>query len=123
MATGHVVRPNKYYDSVYLMGVNKRLSEQEGVLQTAVLMGSENNKRLLADIGILGDEIDSAHPNDLIVGVVAESEDIVEIVFDNLDQFFVAQEVDVSGARFRSLEDALVTKKGANLAVLSIPGE
>lgn len=123
MPTGHVVRPNEYYDSVFLMGVNKRLGENEGVLQTAVLMGSENNKRLLADIGIQEDEIDTATPNDLIVGVVAESQDIIEAVFNNLNHYFTAQVVDVGAARFQSLDDALDARKSANLAVLSIPGD
>lgn len=123
MATGHIVRPNEYYDSVFLMGVNKRLGEHEGVLQTAVLMGSESNKKLLADIGIQGGEIETAKPNDLIVGVVAESKEVIDAVFDNLDQYFSGQEVVVSGARFQSIDDALGTRKGANLAVLSIPGE
>ena len=66
MASGFVIRKNQYYDSVFLMGVNKRLSQAEGVLQTAVLMGSDKNKQLLVDIGIGGDEITKANPNDLI---------------------------------------------------------
>ena len=48
MATGSVIRKNQYYDSVFLMGVNKRLSDTAGVQQTAVLMGTEKNKELLA---------------------------------------------------------------------------
>jgi hypothetical protein len=39
MASGFVIRRNQYYDSVFLMGVNRRLSEARGVQQTAVLMG------------------------------------------------------------------------------------
>lgn len=123
MASGHIVRPNEYYDSVFLMGVNKRLGENEGVLQTAVLMGSENNKRLLADIGIQGDEIDAAKPNDLIVGVVAESENIVETLLSNLEHYLTVPQVSVGTARFRSIDDAISAAKAANLAVLSIPGE
>jgi len=54
MPSGYVIRTNQYYDSVFLMGVNKRLSQVEGVEQTAVLMGSEKNKVLLSDLGIRG---------------------------------------------------------------------
>jgi len=35
MAAGFVVRKNRYFDSVFLMGVNKRLSQLVGVRQTA----------------------------------------------------------------------------------------
>jgi hypothetical protein len=39
MASGFVIRKNQYYDSVFLMSVNRRISEVQGVQQTAVLMG------------------------------------------------------------------------------------
>src|SRR3970040_1551001 len=83
MAAGFVVRKNRYFDSVFLMGVNKRLSQLVGVRQTAVLMGSENNKGLLADIGISGGEIEAAQPSDLIVAVIADSPEIVEQVLEH----------------------------------------
>ncbi|MCJ7513158.1 MAG: hypothetical protein MUO23_09355, partial [Anaerolineales bacterium] len=73
MASGYAVRPNQYYDSVFLMGVNLRLSRLPGVQQTAVLMASERNKDLLGEIGIGGDELRAAGPNDLVVAVIAEN--------------------------------------------------
>ena len=85
MPSGYVIRTNQYYDSVFLMGVNKRLSQGEGVEQTAVLMGSEKNKMLLEDIGIRGPTIDNALPNDLIVAVVAKTPEIVNAVLNNLE--------------------------------------
>ena len=72
MTSGFVIRKNQYYDSVFLMGVNRRISEVKGVKQTAVLMGSQANKQLLRDIGIQDDKIEAAQPNDLIVAVIAE---------------------------------------------------
>jgi FdrA protein len=123
MVLGYVVRRNKYYDSVFLMGVNKRLSESDGVLQTVVLMGSDANKGLLQKIGFQGDEIDTAKPNDLIVGVIAESDEIVRSILDNLDQYLTMPELRIGAKRVRSIDDALGAKPGANLAVLSIPGE
>ena len=47
MPSGFVIRRNQYYDSVFLMGVSKRISDVKGVQQNAVLMGSEANKGLL----------------------------------------------------------------------------
>ncbi len=123
MASGFVIRKNQYYDSVFLMGVNKRLSQAEGVLQTAVLMGSDTNKQLLVDIGIHGDEIAKAQPNDLIVAVIGESAQVVDSVLGGLDHALNAIEEKEPGSRIRSLEDAIAEKPYANLAVLSIPGE
>jgi len=123
MPSGYVIRTNQYYDSVFLMGVNKRLSQEEGVEQTAVLMGSEKNKVLLADIGIRGPEIDNALPNDLIVAVIAKTPEIVKSVLDDLDNALSALDEGVSTSHLHTLEDGLIEKPLANLAVLSIPGE
>ena len=86
MHAGIAVRKNQYYDSVFLMGINKHLSEAPGVEQTAVVMGTDANKRLLADIGIAGPEIDSATPNDLVVAVLSRSGNVTEGVIDSLDE-------------------------------------
>lgn len=123
MPSGYVIRTNQYYDSVFLMGVNKRLSQAEGVEQTAVLMGSEKNKVLLADIGIEGPEINHALPNDLIVAVIAKTAEIVKSVLDDLDNALSALDQGVSTSQLHTLEDGLVKKPLANLVVLSIPGE
>jgi len=123
MAIGFVIRKNQYYDSVFLMGVNKRLSDSAGVQQTAVLMGSEKNKELLANIGFHDPLIDSAQPNDLIVAVIAESQLVVDGVLVDLDQALHRMEKSAPSAANRTFEDGLAQKPEANLAVISIPGE
>lgn len=123
MATGFLIRKNQYYDSVFLMGVNKRLSDAAGVQQTAVLMGSENNKELLADIGIHDSPIDAAQPNDLIVAVIADSQQIVDEVLGDLDLALLAMTESAPVSVWRTFEDGLAQKPDANLAVISIPGE
>jgi FdrA protein len=123
MASGFIVRKNQYYDSVFLMGVSNRLSKMEGIQQTAVLMASDKNKNLLADIDIHGDEIDSAQPNDLIVAIIADSPQIIEAVFANLDQTLQYQEESSPISHIHTVEEGLAKKPSANLAVFSIPGE
>ncbi len=123
MSSGYVIRTNQYYDSVFLMGVNKRLSQAEGVEQTAVLMGSERNKVLLEDIGIGGPEVDNARPNDLIVAVIAKTPEIVKSVLNDLDEALSGADEGPSTPNFFTLEDGLLEKPLANLAILSIPGE
>jgi FdrA protein len=123
MATGFVIRKNQYYDSVFLMSVNKRLSQYKGVLQTAVLMASEKNKLLLADIGIHGNQIVAAKPNDLIVAVIAETPQVVDTVLGELDHALLALEEKGSISHLHTLDDGLAKKPNANLAVLTIPGE
>jgi len=90
MASGFVIRKNQYYDSVFLMTVNRRISEVPGVQQTAVLMGSPANKQLLLDIGIQAAQIEAAQPNDLIVAAIADTAGIVENVLGRLDEWLNA---------------------------------
>jgi FdrA protein len=123
MTSGFVIRTNQYYDSVFLMSVNRRISEVEGVQQTAVLMGSPANKKLLMDINIHGEEIKAAQPNDLIVAVIAESPEIVHDVLGRLDEWFEGISEDTPSENAKTLDEGLLRKPNANLAVISIPGE
>jgi succinyl-CoA synthetase alpha subunit len=105
------------------MGISKRISDVPGVGQNAVLMGSETNKGLLADIGIRDPQIDAAQPNDLIVAVIADTPHIVNEVLGKLDEFLLGGVQVASTANPHSFEEGLTQKPNANLAVISVPGE
>ncbi len=123
MATGCIVRKNEFYDSVFLMRVAKRIAERPGVQQAAALMGTEKNKLLLADIYVSGPAVDAATPNDLMVGVVAESGAIVQDTLEHLDQWLRRDQDTGKQATARTLKAALDVQPGSNLAVISVPGE
>ena len=121
--TKYIIRKNQYFDSVFLMGINKDLLAQNGVIQSAVLMGTQNNKKLLADIQVTSPEIDQAGANDLIVAVIAESEQFAEKALGDLDQLFKKVSVNTGQVKLHTFEDGLRARPEANLAVISIPGE
>jgi FdrA protein len=124
MASGFVIRKNQYFDSVFLMTVNRRISEVPGVQQTAVLMGSPANRQLLMDIGIQDAQIDAAQANDLIVAAIAESAEIVDDVLGRLDEWLTAvQDSTPAASHARTLAEGLAAKPRSNLAVISVPGE
>jgi FdrA protein len=123
MASGLVIRKNQYYDSVFLMSVNRRISEVAGVQQTAVLMGSPANKQLLLDIGIQADQIEAAQPNDLIVAVIADTPALVDNVLGRLDEWLEAVQENTPTISLQTLEEGVAQKPNANLAVISVPGE
>jgi FdrA protein len=123
MASSFVIRKNQYYDSVFLMSVNRRIAGVKGVEQTAVLMGSPVNKKLLADIGIQDKQIDAAQPNDLIVAVIAESPALAENVLGRLEEWLEPIPGKAPALRVQTLADGLAQKPNANLAVISVPGE
>jgi len=123
MLSGYAIRKNQYYDSVFLMGVNSRLSKIAGVRQTAVLMGSEKNKVLLEDLGIRARAIDEAGANDLVIAVLADDELTVRSVLDSVDAALLAVEATTTPSEIHTLQDGLRVKPGANLAVVTLPGE
>ena len=123
MPSGFVIRKNQYYDSVFLMSVNKHLSDEKGVQQTAVLMGSDGNKKLLAEIGFENAQIKAAQANDLVVAVIADTDQVVQDVLGKLDGFLQGGGEGTSVSNIRTLADGILAKPDANLVVISVPGE
>ncbi len=123
MPIGFVIRKNQYYDSVFLMGISKRLSDVPGIQQNAVLMGSETNKGLLSSIGIHDAQIDSAQPSDLIVGVIADTPQIISGVLEQLDEYLLGGVQVATTSNPHSFEEGQAQKPNANLAVISVPGD
>ena len=123
MESGFTIRKNRYYDSVFLMGINNQISKVEGIKNSAVLMGTENNKKLLAEIGISDLQIDEATPNDLIVAVIADSSKAIRIVLDDLDHWFDRGSDQKTEVQLKTLEDGLIHKPDANLVAISVPGK
>ncbi|MBI4787027.1 MAG: acyl-CoA synthetase FdrA [Chloroflexi bacterium] len=123
MATGCSVRKNEFYDSVFLMRVAKRIAEQPGVQQAAALMGTEKNRSLLADIQVSSPALDTATPNDLMVAVVADTEQTVRDILDQLDQWMRRDRDSGKESAPRTLDAALARQPDANLAVISVSGQ
>ena len=122
MITGYVIRKNEYYDSVFLMRVAKRLSEQKSILQSAALMGTEKNKILLEDIEVTGPEISEATPSDLIVAIKADSQEALTSVMENLDQWLNPSLGTGVTYAIHTLDEAVAVQPRSNLAVISVPG-
>jgi FdrA protein len=123
MVTGITVRKNQYYDSVFLMGFNNRLSKVEGVIQTAVLMGSDANKEVLSDLGFVNAAVKSASANDLVVGVSTETQAVLDEILHHLDKWLTEVNSSKSSSELHTLEEAIAAKPDANLVVISVPGE
>jgi succinyl-CoA synthetase alpha subunit len=123
MAAGVRIKKNQYFDSVFLMQVSQRLSEEPGVEQAVALMGTEKNRALLADLGFGSPDIRSAEANDLVVVLSGASADDVQAVLDNLDHWLLRKPAQVSKSTVRTLGEALNRQPDTNLAVISIPGD
>src|SRR5512133_265959 len=123
MVTGITIRKNQYYDSVFLMGFNNRLSKVDGVIQTAVLMGSDANKEVLVDLGFVNAEVKASTANDLVVSVTAETQAVLDEIMHSLDQWLTEVSSTRSIADIHTLTDAINARPDSNLVVVSVPGE
>ena len=118
-----ILRKNEYYDSVFLMGINNKIMKVPGIVQSAVLMGSESNKEVLNDIGFSNDVIDHATANDLVVGVIAETQEVVDTIKENIVNWLTVVRKQTSVVDIRSLREVIEKTPQANIVSISIPGE
>jgi len=68
------VLKNQYHDSVVLMLAAKEIKKIEHVIDAAYMMGTDVNKDLLKDGGMLSAEADTAQANDLIIAIKTDQE-------------------------------------------------
>ena len=123
MPTETVVLPNRYFDSVFLMRVAKRLTGEPGVSQAAVVMGTPKNLQVLADAGYGGIDALGASANDLVVSLQADSWERARTVLESIDGWLQRDSGQAGASVVRSLDQALEMQPGSNLAVISVPGE
>lgn len=126
--TDHVeVRSGAYYDSVSLMQVSRQVATAPGVVAAQVAMATELNLDVIAGMGfaVPADVV----PNDLLVAIRADSDEGVASGLATLDQVLA----DLKAAASQSggfgeappprTLGAAVAVGGANLALVSVPGE
>ncbi len=123
------VRRSFYLDSVALMRLSQRAAALPGVETAALMIGTESNKRVMGEAGLLAEEGCLAGANDLVITVRAESMETGEAALDEAESYL--NSTSLRGGEMgpagevppRSLGTALGALPGASLAVISVPGE
>jgi FdrA protein len=119
------VKPNIYQDSVRLMRISETLSKLAGVDQAIMAMGTDANKRVLAEAGLLTDDVQSAGANDLVVVIQSVSEESAQrglAEADTLLRDLASPARAHDAAKYRTLEQAYEASPEANMAIISVPG-
>jgi len=115
------VERGRYFDSVALMRVARRIAALPGVEDAALMIGTPANKALLAQAGLLSPDGERAESNDLVVAVrAAEPKAALELALRLLAEPADTRP-DIASAR--SVAGALGIETRANLALISVPGE
>jgi len=127
MSFAQKVFPGMYRDSVALMQLSSTLSNLPGISQAAAIMATEANVALLREAGLLNED-PVAGPNDLLLVIFGENEQSVVDALEWTNQS-LTRALNSNGSATdtqslpRSLEMALLEAPGANLAMISCPGE
>ena len=127
MARLHQILPGLYRDSVSLMQLSAALEKLPGVERAAAVMATPANLALLGESGLLSGKF-AAGPNDLLVAVRGSSGAALAAAFETaraaLEQPSAATARGGPAAMpLRSLQMALERTPGANLALISVPGD
>ncbi len=120
-----LVEKDSYYDSVFLMLINKEVKQYDGVRDAVVSMGTDVNIELLKEMGLTNPEVESATPNDLIIAVEAENEEIADKAIQSAKELLnkkKSESTDADEYRPVSLDSAIEMLPDANMVVISVPG-
>jgi FdrA protein len=120
------VRRGFYMDSAALMRLSQTIAALPGIEQAALMIGSASNKHLMAAAGLLDASAESAGPNDLIIAVRAMNAAAGEAALAEAEALLDRPSTtagETGAYRPRSLATALTLLPGANLALISVPGE
>ena len=113
---------NQYHDSVALMFAAKQLKKHTEVADAALIMGTEVNKELLEQGGLLTQKAQTAQANDLIITVKCNAN--AEDYLDEAQSLLVrkTQEKQAGIALPKSVRSAMYAYPDLNLVVISIAG-
>jgi FdrA protein len=125
MITAAKVRKGAYFDSVTLMRVAREMTAVAGVVDAAAVMGTDENRRILAASGLSTPEFDAASGNDLLIAVSAGSDtaaaDAITAGIALLESSKRRSRAD-SSPRPASIDGALRVLPGADLVLISVAG-
>lgn len=122
-----LIKHSEYYDSATLMLVSRELSKQPGVSDASVIMGTEANKNILKEAGLLSIEAAAATPNDLVV-VIKANEEAAQAALGMAEKLLKQKGLKSEGGggkaivEPKSIHSALRHEPQANIAVISVAG-
>jgi FdrA protein len=117
------IRSGAYYDSVILMQLQSSLGELAGVLDNGVVMGTESNKDILAQTGLLVDEAKAAKPDDLVIVIKAEDEAAADAALGEVDGLLTRKRSGEESEYVpKSLEMGAEMLPDSQWVLISVPG-
>ncbi len=120
------VRKGFYMDSVALMRLSRSIAASEGVEEAALMMGTPANREIMEDAGLLTESGAAAGGGDLVLAIRAASEAAAAAALSEANAQLdkpAARGGETEVWRPRTLRSAVSALPGANLALISVPGD
>ncbi|NTW32028.1 MAG: FdrA family protein, partial [Bacteroidetes bacterium] len=108
------------------MLVSKEINKTEGVIDSAVVMGTKENKSILEASGLLISDFDNTGDSDLLICIKAENEQITDSFLNDTENIFKKirnKNDDTEDFAPKSLDGAIKILPEANLSLISIAGK
>lgn len=121
-----VIKRNSYQDSINLMLLTNVINDLDNVNKSQIMMGTDANKEILNNVGLLSDEAKAASPNDMVIVVDAKDGGIIDKVLVEVDKFLNDLSISKQKKNIKDVsnwDEALEQLPNANVALFSIPGE
>jgi FdrA protein len=119
-----VIKPNTYFDSVSLMSLSTKANQVEGVEQAIIAMGTEMNKEVIRNVGLMTPEIEEAKTSDLMIVVKAKTEELHENAFLKINELLTKKDTSTNKGevKYSTISSAATSIPEANMAVISVNG-
>ena len=121
-----IIKKGEYYDSVTLMTAAKKLNELPGVLDSAVVMGTAENKAMLVASGLMLDDFRTCAETDVLIAAkVTNDTQAVDLssTVDTILKSMRRREDSAAVPLPRSLDAAVKIMPAANLTLISVAGK
>jgi FdrA protein len=119
-----IIKQGEYYDSVTLMAAAKKLRELSGVLDSAIVMGTRENRAILGASGLMVEDFAASGDADLLIAVKSDDTAVAERALSEVESILksVRTRADAALPLPHSLEAALQLMPDANMALISVAG-
>ena len=118
----NITKKNFFKDSVQMMQFSQQLKDEQGVIDAAIVMGTDLNKNTLKNMNLLTEDGAVATENDTLISISCQDENSLSNAIQKAEQLLASSSAKAKN-EFASLSSALDTFSNANIASLSIPGQ
>ncbi|MFK9090364.1 acyl-CoA synthetase FdrA [Bacillus salipaludis] len=124
MTVQALIKPNTYFDSVSLMSLSTKANQIDGVEQAIIAMGTEMNKEVMKNVGLMTPEVEEAKTSDLIIVVKAATDAQCESAFEGINELFTKKNSSKSKneVKYSTISSAAQSNPDANLAIIAVNG-